>query len=253
MSKRKWVFAAAVMMAFLATGTFATAGTLEIKQSTYAAAGFNGGEFHIWNTTGLPTGLISDAAWTDEDGDGIKNDFQTFCLERNEPTASPAYFEISTGAILGGIDNDAYGSWDVSGSPGFDPISAATAYLYNEFWEGTLSNFDYADTGVGRDVSGRSLQRAIWELEDEGAAATNNSDTQALAWITEAVNAVTSGSWTGIGNVRVLNLYVFDAQGNRVEKQSQLVVIPLPASALMGLGLLCALGAYRGIRRRNRS
>lgn len=250
MVKHKWITVAASVLAILACSSVAMAGSLKIAASStdYKQLTFGGGEFVIYDYSGIQVGTISDAAWWDRNSDGVKNEFQTFCLERNEFLSSPALVDgEDKGATAGGYGSGAYAAWDVSGTSSYDPISLATAYLYTQFWTGQLSSYDYTP-GAGRAADAKSLQMAIWCLEDE--IAYFQLDAQSKAWITEAEGKIASGDWTDIGSVRVLNIYIKDAAGNIINKQSQLVLVPLPASAMMGLGLLCALGAYRGIRRR---
>lgn len=169
-------------------------------------------------------------------GPGSGPSFITFCLEKDEtftPGSNLYVKSVSTEARDGG-----------SGGPSPDPIIAQTAYLYSQFRAGTLSNYDYASTGSAHVNDANSLQKAIWYFEQE---ITSTSDAQANLWITEANNAVAvGGSWytmhgTGIGNVRVLNLYKNAAY--TIHAQDQLYLLPVPepevyAMLAAGLGLL---------------
>jgi hypothetical protein len=131
--------------------------------------------------------------------------FQTFCVEHDEfVTPGTTYnFNVSTAADNGGVNTN-------SG----DPLGCRTAYLYTQFWNGTLSDYDY-ELGSGRAASATALQQAIWYLENEVSYSSLNS--QARAWVDEATDAVSAGgSWydqygTGIGNVRVMNMYTASA------------------------------------------
>jgi len=164
--------------------------------------------------------------------------FDTFCVERDE------YFSFGQALTVAGISDRAiYGGVGEEG----DPLDPRTAYLYTQFRAGTLSNYDY-NNFTERVNDANSLQLAIWVIEGE---LTSTSDAQALAWIGEAENAINKGIWSGIGNVRVLNLV--DSQGNR--RQDQLVMVPEPSTLLlMGAGLI-GIGAFgrRKLKRKERN
>ena len=162
--------------------------------------------------------------------------FQTFCVELDEEISPPHLIEqtvvnwdgTNSYAVYGGVDG---------GSP--DPLDPRTAYLYTEFAKGTLSNYDYPTTGTmpgsARAGDAGQLQLAIYKIENE---ITDALADKALAWFTEADNAVTTGAWTGIGNVRVLNLL-----DNSVvtPRQDMLYLVPVPGAVLLGiLGLSVA-------------
>lgn len=150
--------------------------------------------------------------------------FITFCLEENEffvPGQTLYVKDVSTAAVNGGV---------AGGNPDF--ISAQTAYLYTQFSQQTLSNYDFSSTGSARVADANSLQKAIWFFENEvGSSAL---DSQAQAWVDEA----NSAGWTDIGNVRVLNLYTDAAYTHLAQDQLYLMPVPEPEIyAMMGVGL----------------
>lgn len=208
------------------------------------------GEFLIQQQSGPSlgvTGLFSDALPADATvnvSNGSQYDanaefFMTFCLELNRPLSFGIEYDaaIDTAAKAGG-------SGAVNGR---DEISAETAYLYNAFRRGNLvTSFDYFSSAANRAPDGEALQDAIWALEAE--IQVSSLSAKALAFYNEAINAVASGAWTGIGNVRALNLTTIDAQGNLVDVQDVLtIIIPLPTTA--GLAML-GIAGVTGFRRR---
>lgn len=173
--------------------------------------------------------------------------WETFCLERNENVAVPAgtyYGVLNTAAVEGGSGGAVAGGnplfgWANQSNMG-DPLDARTAYLFTQFANGTLAGYDYSANVTSHKASAAALQAAIWAIEQE--AATSNA--QALTWIGAANTAVANGSWKGLGNVRVLNLYSgYDATKGNVTglRQDILVIVPAPAAAflaLLGLGFV---------------
>ena len=228
---RTWV---TIVAAVLLLAGSAVAGTVRFAHDTKdgdangdAYSFGDGGEFKVTEFTGgsfAPTGP----------GVALNSFFQTFCLERSEHIGLGIQYNwsISEVAVLGGDG----GSVDLDGDliPDGDPISAETAYLFNAFWRGTLSSYNYTLGATNRAASARDLQRAIWYLEEE---ITSVSD-QALTWVTEARNAVlTPGGWSGLGNVRVLNITTLAG----AQAQSQLFMVPLPPAIGVGLAGLSGL------------
>ena len=186
--------------------------------------------------------------------------FTSFCLEREEAMffgpgsfggsgGSPSFthpFEvvgITDRAFAGGINTEDPG-------PG-DPISSRTAYLYQNFVRGTLAGYDYA--GPNRVASADALQNAIWFLEEEIADPFDGiADPATQALITSFLN-LDLGAFTGIGDVRVLNIvYRWDGPGGVAGGNGQdiLVVVPLPQT--FGLGMAGLLGVVGVTARRRR-
>ena len=158
---------------------------------------------------------------------GTTGSFQSFCIEQTEHVTIPGnyYFTLDTCAVQGGAGG---------GSP--DPLGYATAWLYTQFATGVLSGYNY---GAERTTSAAALQNAIWYLEDEIAPVSGQANT----WVIAANAAVSSGDWGNtIGDVRILNLYKYDSEGNKVDCQSQLYLVPVPGAVLLGMLGLGAAG-----------
>ena len=150
--------------------------------------------------------------------------FQTFCLEVHESVLAPGTYEVilNDRAIEGG-----------EGPGGSDPISIGTAYLYHEFQEGTLADYDYVNAG-GVGSSPDLLQQAIWVLEDENNPYTTDvytltSNNIFLAQV-DALFADAQADNNGAYAVGVMNMY--GQSGQLV--QDMLVCVPAPGAILLG-------------------
>jgi hypothetical protein len=225
-----------VLVALIFTGALSTAAyadAIHVGDSIKFADGpgtTGGGEFLV----------------TVSNGGTVLDSFITFCLQRTE------YIDYSTTFRIGGINEYAMTDPVANGGDsvkGFDYISPHTAYLYTHFRAGTLSGYDYNSSN--RWVSANHLQNAIWWFEQEISTSQSSNP-----FVVLATNAVNSGAWSGIGNVRVINLFF----PNGAEAQDQLALIDPPASAvvpepttlaLLGLGL--GVGAWRRFRKGRRS
>jgi PEP-CTERM putative exosortase interaction domain len=128
---------------------------------------------------------------------------------------------------------------DKGGVGGMDPLSSQTAWLYTQFYNGTLANYVYGFDGnavfTNREASANALQHAFWGFENEETLDTNNF------YVQLALNNTPADF--EIGRVGVLNLYLYDKTkpgGLGAEAQDQLTMrVPEPATlALMGVGML---------------
>jgi len=167
---------------------------------------------------------------------GPSGSFESFAVERTESVTMGATYAavVNTEAMLGGLNDG------TPGPGGGDPIDPRTAYLYSKFLAGTLTGYNYTP-GAGRASSAQALQNVIWHLEDEQALTWSAGSLQDTFY-TAAQNAVDSGSWTGLGDVRVLNLYeVCHAGDLQYRHQDMLVTIPAPGTLVLvslGTGLV---------------
>lgn len=197
--------AAAALVGLAAATSIASAGTVRVFYTPFQAG--NGGEFRIVNVHGNSgqRGMVSDITSANpynlQGGDGStvgyasNDDFQSFCIERNENVSNNTLytFQIEAGSRNGGY---------FGGNP--DTIGNATAWLYTQFRRGTLSQYAYNGAGVAatagiyaategfatwsqaagaadtnqearRERAARTLQTAIWFLEGELRQTSNAS------------------------------------------------------------------------------
>lgn len=255
MAKKVFIPSIALVIVLVAA-QMATAGTATISPSGGGATRFDdfaGGEFYISQSSGVP----------DKDAPN----WIAFCVERNESFQWNTQYEADWGtdAVSGGI----------SGGSG-DPVSAETGYIYTRFRQGKLYDTTAASVGTdARKMDAAAFQIAAWWFEGEFRAteaisltdetsitAANIKDV--FGAFTSDVNLATIAStardfideaqasgWTTARSVRIMNPYEM-VNGVRVNKQSQLMMVPLPSAAYAGLVLLGGLGLARIRRRRQR-
>jgi len=151
--------------------------------------------------------------------------FQSFCVEVHEIIEVGKTYSVIVNdeAILGD------GNLDPAGPEGGDLLSEETAYLYQEFRNGTLTGYDFTP-GIGRSASALALQTAIWHLEDEAGY----QDIDILSEAGKDFVELAIANATGIGNVRILNLFELSQTGEKVVRQDMLVLIPAPGAILLG-------------------
>lgn len=187
--------------------------------------------------------------------DSASDSFLTFCLEYSEHISlgTGYYVDVDTKAVGGGSGVSSTYTGDVSGVlNSFDPLSAATAWLYTQFRNTASNPLGIYGFTQNNSASHNAMQLAIWKLENEISSTVNTSvyssftsNTLAQNLVNAAVAATTGpGAWTGLGDVQVLNLY--SSYSNGVfsgNSQSQLYLAPVPepeiyAMMAAGLGLM---------------
>jgi hypothetical protein len=174
--------------------------------------------------------------------------YETFCLEKyealNTRSDQPTYKADISDRTLS--QNSAY----VNGAHGSssDMLDPMTAYLYFSFINMSLTtSYNYLDEAA-RIADADALQTAIWFIEDELDAPLIG---KASDLYNEASLAVSSGAWTGLGEVRVLNIYTDSPNIARTDYQDVLVVtgnivgVPLPTGASLAGVALCGLAVRR--------
>jgi len=218
---------AVILAAMVAAAGAASAQTIEFNQLDGSFRFGIGGAFEAI-TNNVP-GILNGAP------------FITFCLEITEQLNYNNAFNVvvNTASVNGGAGG---------GNP--DPLSPQSAYLYQNYRNGTFTTTLLQNAAAG-DLA-QAMQVALWVLEDEAVRDTSgngrtfrrsdNNNSLGNLNVTEfaiynalLAEAAASG-WTTLGNVRVANL---SRNGNAA--QDVLILIPLPQTvglATAGLGLV---------------
>ena len=167
---------------------------------------------------------------------GTDSTFLSFCLQSERPLGfGPEY-------TIAGISDYAYWEDDNRGGDtitGRDPISSQTAWLYTQFRNGTLSGYD------GSTASMDALQWAFWVLEDEEWQVPDGAWKPLANHFIDLANQAVANGFSGIGDVRVLNLVSWDG----VDAQDQLALVTTPEPPTVAL-LVCGLFGLGVTRRR---
>lgn len=227
----------AVSVLLAAGSSFAGASTLKLNTTSFSQVG---GVFAVTNSD-LDISSYSNLAMFQSVSGNNGLGFGTFCLEYSEPFNPGQTFDytIASYANAGGVGGQT--------SPGQDPISKGTAWLYSQFATGTLADYLYAGTTAQRKASALELQNAFWFLEDEGQGSESNTYVALAIDHFSSLSSAKAAS-DGLFGVQVLNL-----TQNGVRKQSQLYYHQAPeagaTAAMIGLGFVALIGLRRKLSR----
>ena len=215
-----------------------------------------GGEFTIysdtsWGSRGL---LLSNSAYDSgtKGQDSNLESFQTFCLEASEYVNQPMNIWVSesstaTPDVYGSGSHAWYGGVYMTG----DDLDYETAWLYTQFATGNLFGYDFDGSGgyasLTRAQTGSALQRLIWNIEGEdgGIGVASGSSFMDVTLTGDQADLIGQwqtlfdrSGWSGIGNVRILQMKTSDD----CRAQDQLFLVPVPGAILLGMIGLSAAG-----------
>lgn len=161
--------------------------------------------------------------------------FVSFCLQKDVGS----WADIGSTLYVAGVSE--FASWqspDLGGDAnGADYLSSQTAWLYTQFRNGTLPSFDQSVNAMD------AFQWAVWQLEDEAWIPEGHDYTAVANSFVALANQAVANGFTGLGDVRVLNL--LNADGT--DAQDQLTLVPEPSSLeLVAFG---AVALFIGRRR----
>jgi len=227
MNKQTKIVNFSILTAALAMGSsaFAAGEKLQLVDASAWGGFFSGGPYEI-----SPMNFGFTPQGTGQYGAGAGN-FITFSVELNDqPFEGPFDYNAT-------MASSAFGNGAGGGTT--DPLDLRTAFLYSTFATGQLSS-ELNTFVYGAKSSGKALQKAIWFIEEE----INSVNGLSADLVALADQAITNG-WIGSGNVSVLRLD--DGLGNPLADQLIMgpTSVPLPMSALLGLGGLIGVGILR--------
>jgi hypothetical protein len=172
--------------------------------------------------------------------------FITFCLQADVGS----WADLGTPLAIEGVTDSASSQGTDQGgdASGQDPLSSQTAWLYTQFRNGTLDGYDQSPAAAA------AVQYAIWQLEEERVI-PGGQDYSALAnSFVELANQAVADGFSGLGDVRVLNLVNADgtdAQDQLIMVQDEVTLVPEPSSAgLLAVGAILVFvgrGRFAGL------
>ncbi len=189
-----------------------------------------GDQIKFYDNVGFPGGIFN----IDVLNNPVAPNFKTFCVELTENvdfTTTYVVDNIGTTSVLGGKSLTPY-----------------TAWLYDRFLHGTLASFNAAS-----EIDVNTLQLAIWESigYDQTDVSTHvgpnwyngyNAVLQNKPWSTNYTYDVTHALWSGLGDVRIMNLKTLAG----VNAQDQLTTVPEPFSiAVWSLAIVCVGAVWK--------
>jgi len=235
--------------------------TLDLAPSGYRDSNSKGGEFtavvtggnsYVANYNSKATAQVSVNGTT-------VTGFETFCVEMSATFQPGNTYNTSVGTAI------------VSGPSSSTAVTVGTAYLYSQFAQGILKNYNYSQSSSGtgsRAYTADELQDAIWYLQGEIGTTGNSTTSDSLYTFNASTDIfvelvdtmfgaskalesdVTYGNTFG---VMALNLTSTSGY-NTVYDQDQLVYCPVPEPATFAAGamLLLPLGvsAFRALRKK---
>jgi hypothetical protein len=159
--------------------------------------------------------------------------FETFCMETGvEFSPGTSYYYT-----LGNVTQPNPG---VAQQGSGLALSQGTAYLYNLFGKGLLSDFDYSP-GTGRQADDNLLQAAIWALQGGQSYPGYPTPITSNKFYIDATNALGANVLDAYAGTSVEVLQVWANPDDTGPAQNQLVLVPdggLTVS-LLGGALIC--------------
>ena len=188
-----------------------------------------GDKIKLGDGPGSPGGIFR----IDDLNDSPQWNFDSFCVELEE------YVNFNTIYV---VENIA-----LKTNQGNRTLQSFTAWLYNSYLDQTLSGFNFASP-TAQDAN--TLQYAIWKSMGYSDAAigaswsaTYNPLLAGKGW----ANAFAASTWSGTGNIYIMNLRTFDSAGRYTGyAQDQLVRVPGSLPEPMSLAVWSFLGAVGG-------